>query len=788
MVGRSELCPCGSGKKYKRCCGAGVPAGQPALSGFPLAHQMYQQRRYREAEQVCEQTLRAQPNEADGWFLRAACALEQQAYDRAQQAMQRAADLAPNRPEVHFNLGHVHERRGDTQAAISAYRKAVQLSPGYAQAWTNLGNVLRAHGQVSQAVAAYRETTRLSPGAAPAWTNLGVALKAAGELDEATQSYEQALACDARHAPAHNNLGNLHAARHDYAAAEASLREALRIDPAFADAHLNLGHVLRKLGRFDEALASTREALRLQPDSPAVWAAYAEQLQGFRCNADDPGAREDFTRALRHSSVDPLSLVPAAVSLLKHTPGLMPLLDQSDPAVPPISALAPWFSDPLLSALLENAVIADWTVESALRRVRAALLEAADQNPPSAALGFAAILALQSLLTDYVYMVTPGEAMQVDALQARLEAALADGAKAVTPAWDVIRYASYRPLASLRGHDHLRPSHPALAAVLAAHLEAPREEAQLRANLGRLGPVSDEVSRKVQAQYEEHPYPRWVRVGMQGPQPLAQVARALAPNLALPASLSLESPQVLVAGCGTGRHPIQTASRIAGAHVLAVDLSSASLGYAMRKARELGVSNLEFMQADILELGALGQQYDLIESFGVLHHMRDPLAGWRVLTDLLKPGGLMVIGLYSERARAPVVACREYVRERGYGSDDASIRRFRQDLLRPENAGGAAAQVAAAIMNSPDFYTISDCRDLIFHVQEHRYTLPQIAQMGASLGLACLGMDLDDAALYAAGEPGSLPALNDLTAWDRFEQAHPQAFGSTYKIWWQKPA
>ena len=52
------------------------------------------------------------------------------------------------------------------------------------------------------------------------------------------------------------------------------------------------------------------------------------------------------------------------------------------------------------------------------------------------------------------------------------------------------------------------------------------------------------------------------------------------------------------------------------------------------------------MQADILDLGKLKKQFDIIESAGVLHHMKDPMAGWQVLTDRLKLGGLMKIGLY----------------------------------------------------------------------------------------------------------------------------------------------
>ena len=77
-----------------------------------------------------------------------------------------------------------------------------------------------------------------------------------------------------------------------------------------------------------------------------------------------------------------------------------------------------------------------------------------------------------------------------------------------------------------------------------------------------------------------------------------------------------------------------------------MDLSLASLAYAKRKTTELEITNIEYLQADILKLDQLEQKFDIIESAGVLHHMDEPMAGWRVLTDLLKPGGLMMIGLY----------------------------------------------------------------------------------------------------------------------------------------------
>jgi len=81
----------------------------------------------------------------------------------------------------------------------------------------------------------------------------------------------------------------------------------------------------------------------------------------------------------------------------------------------------------------------------------------------------------------------------------------------------------------------------------------------------------------------------------------------------------------------------------------------------------------------------------------------------------------MSLGFYSEVARRHVVKTREFITARGYASTPDDIRRFRQDLAvrnaRPE---------LRWLCDMPDFYSTSECRDLLFHVQEHRLTLGQI--------------------------------------------------------------
>ena len=154
--------------------------------------------------------------------------------------------------------------------------------------------------------------------------------------------------------------------------------------------------------------------------------------------------------------------------------------------------------------------------------------------------------------------------------------------------------------------------------------------------------------------------------------------------------------------------------------MLAVDLSLSSLTYALRKTKELDFSNIEYAQADIMELGNLGRQFDLIECAGVLHHLDDPLAGWRILVNLLRPGGLMKIGLYSETARQDIISGRSLVAEKGYTASPEDIRRCRQDIIAMAEDGNRKME---EICNKRDFFNLSNCRDLLFHVREHRFTL-----------------------------------------------------------------
>jgi len=392
-------------------------------------------------------------------------------------------------------------------------------------------------------------------------------------------------------------------------------------------------------------------------------------------------------------------------------------------------------------------------------------------------------LAQQCFINEYVYFETAQEIEHFQLLLGRLTTAIEREGK--IPASLVIAVACYVPLHSVLGAQSLlqREWPSEVASVLKQQIQEPLDELALRASIPSLTSTENAVSLEVQRMYEENPYPRWVRLPKEtSAQTLNARLRSLFPSGAFRAGVDDRSPEILVAGCGTGQHPIDTAQGRKGAKVLAIDLSMASLSYAKRKTAELGIENIEYAQADLLKLGSLGRTFDVIESSGVLHHLENPFEGWQVLLSLLKPHGLMRLGFYSEIARRDIVKVRSMIAEEGIGSSAQEIRAYRKHLLELKDTDGFGWATRRG-----DFFSTSACRDLLFHVQEHRMTLPVLSNFFKENDLNFLGFEIDSLVTrsYKSRFPTDLSAT-DLNNWHIYEEENPDTFKSMYQFWIQK--
>jgi hypothetical protein len=140
----------------------------------------------------------------------------------------------------------------------------------------------------------------------------------------------------------------------------------------------------------------------------------------------------------------------------------------------------------------------------------------------------------------------------------------------------------------------------------------------------------------------------------------------------------------------------------------------------------------------------------------------------------------MLVGLYSEVARRGIQEARRFIAERGYGTSADDIRRCRQDLLELDRSRELGAALG-------DFFGVSSCRDLLFHVQEQQMRLPAIAAFLRDNDLTFLGFETDTATMQAYRRRFSDdPAATNLHHWDAFENDNPDTFSGMYVFWIQK--
>jgi tetratricopeptide (TPR) repeat protein/SAM-dependent methyltransferase len=753
------------------------------------AKELHRAGKLAEAEDAYRAILSRAPRDPDALYQFGILAGQSGRLTEAERCLGEAIALRPGEPAFHHALGLLRAVQGRFDDALASHEKVLALHPGHIGALVGRADALHELGRLADSEAAYRQASLLAPRAPEIRFGWATVLADLGRLEESAQIYRELLALSPNFAEAHVNLGTVlrDLGRLDEAAA--AFQSALTLKPEIAHALVELVSALSALGRFAEAVDRATQAMRRHPQSSEACRAFAVAVA--RSGPLDYSAEiaAGLERCLWASGVDHDDLAKACGRQLRQKHRIDPSPKEAARRAVEVataeSRIPECLADPLLLRLLSVTVNTDLVLEAFLTEVRRRL--ALVQELPTGLNPFLAALDLQCFNKGYLFTVDAEEDAWLAELRSELDGELSRGT-ALNPGLEqkLLRFALYEPLTALAQGTQLsafsiEPSSP-LSAVLARCLAEPLQEAELAREIPSLGAIENRVSRAVREQYEEHPYPRWLSLPQLTPVSLPAVLRRKFPHVALPRYL--EGPiEVLVAGCGTGRQPIATALSVAGAEVLAVDLSLKSLGYARRMALRFGASNLNFLHADLLALGALGRDFALVECVGVLHHMENPIAGWRVLCGLLRAGGFMRIGLYSQLARAHVVAARERIARLELAPRARDIRAFRQSVLF-----GDESERLPALALSKDIHDLNGCRDLLFHAREHHYTIPEFGEMLRMLGLEFLGFDLADDRVvraYRAENPAD-PAATDLARWARFEAAHPATFSGMYVFWCQK--
>lgn len=692
-----------------------------------------------------------------------------------------------------------YQAQGKFRDALTLFRKIVAKDACNVTALYQCGVILHQLGRKEDSIKTLIKTVDLAKDFPEAHLSLALLWMEFEQFDKAQHHFQTAIALNPNMERAHYRLGQILFYQRDFIRAVDHFKRSLSLCPNDDQIRFFLGSTLYGLGRFSEALPYLRQILRNDPNpSSPLLRLLGNCLAKIKFTNVGERVVEDICLVLGSGEVEPSDLSLTILSILHQDPNIMALLEMTQDegqtknrlqnALQGGAAL-PGIDHPLLLAFLASDFIPDAEFHTAFTRLRRQFLLCATDHlatlESDTHVAWLSALAQQCFINEYLFAENAAEREALTYLETILQHSLAENF--FSPGL-VALIGSYRPLYTLAYAQQIAriEGPPSIKKLIDLQIIDPLKEQQLRKTISLLTPIDNPISQAVRNQYEENPYPRWVTTATASEHAisLVLVLKDMFPYWNNTKTLETEKLDFLIAGCGTGRHAIHVAKRYKEAQVLAVDLSLVSLGYAQRMTQRLGINTVTYKQADILHLGGIQDRFHVIESVGVLHHIGDPVMAWQILVNLLRPGGVMKIGLYSERARQHIILIREFIKKHGFLSDLQGIRQCRDVIM----ALPSQSPIRKVVLDR-EFYCASTCRDLIFHIQEQTFTLPKIQTILNQLGLSLLGFEFDDPRImihYKQAFPDD-PHQTSLINWHRFEQDNPDTFLNMYQFWVEKP-
>ena len=261
---------------------------------------LHQDGQVRQAEQIYQQILRINSQDAEALHLLGVVALQAKKYEvavklitqatkvdseqssffnnlsvalikqgkleEAVHACQQAIKLQPDDVETHYNLGIALQKLDKLEQALTVYQKAIKIQPGNAEIYNNLGVILWKQGKLDESIQAYQNAIEIQPNYAEPYNNLGNALQEQGKLDESIQAHQNAIEIQPNYAGPHNNLGNALREQGKLDESIQAYQNAIGIQPDFTEPHNNLGNALREQGKLNESIQAYQNAIEIQPN------------------------------------------------------------------------------------------------------------------------------------------------------------------------------------------------------------------------------------------------------------------------------------------------------------------------------------------------------------------------------------------------------------------------------------------------------------------------------------------------------------------------------------------
>ena len=589
-----------------------------------------------------------------------------------------------------------------------------------------------------------------------------------GFIDKAQLYIEKSLAIDPNNAGTLYSYGHIFLTKNQLKTAIEYFSKAHEISPNTTRAQSSLAYCYLALNLPEKAFLNYRELSQHFPKDSHIKSKLFESCSKIKADLFTTRLYNDLNNFFEFTGVDYQKLHNLTSSLLIHQYHL-------DSQTPPTVDINNLVENKLLLNALTHLLFADALIEKFIISLRKQILFKCVESQKNYTkwLPLITAIAQQAINNEQILYIDAQEDMMLKHIQAVIESDLQLDWSCKSISSALMLFSMYQPLTALKDwqkllHNPLNKWASNIRPLINRAVWNVKEELVLSEQFQFDSPLTNQTSINVQQQYEHHPYPRWLQLGFNTATNYGRALEHEFLGFKAPDYFNRGDLKVLIAGCGTGQHALKVAKYFRNTQVNAIDLSSRSLAYAKQMADKLNIHNIRFKQMDILQLDQ-SAQYHVIECSGVLHHMQDIQTGFKILKDKLLPGGVMKVGLYSKQARQVIEKMRNLIEFKQIQSDQNGIRLLRFALLQSNK------DAFKQLFKSEDFYSLSGCRDLLFHVSEITSTPKQIKQLCLTNHVKFLGFvrvaDHTKQA-YLTQFPND-PSMLNLDNWEKFEKTNP---------------
>lgn len=681
----------------------------------------------------------------------------------------------PSSVKKNYLEGIKFHKKNNLMEAEAFFAQCIAEDETFHPAWLQLGLVWSKMGRAQESSEAFQMAVTLNETDVDSLYNLGLSLLKQGLENEALPYLSKA--CEfSENTDIAQSIGDFFYKSGEYKTSSFFFLKAYQKDKTTPQLLKSLAVSLFQDGDTARAVHLIQGLLLRFPSNESYRALFAELMNKYAEEEFNPDTKKAIEICLTQENIRHRNLAPSWCATFLTDPDYEVL--RNFPKTPDTleADVFKALKTPFLCMGLGRSITSNAPIEFILTHVRRYLLLNWENYTswPKSILEFISSQAIQCWYNDFIYFETSEEKQNLQALLSHLQTDLSPSAKIKDDTAKLLALACcYKPLYEIYTDD----SDPCFAAscksimapLLKAQFKNPRYETSLIPKIKSFTEIEDATSKAVQKMYENRPYPRWTSLNS---TKTSEILKNMSSNL-----------EILVAGCGTGQEPCLYASILPEAKITAIDLSRSSIAYGMRMAEELGyLPRITFLHGDLMKVGELDKTFDYVVSSGVLHHLKEPDKGLAAILNTLKPGGKMSISLYSKIARDMILnPASDYIREKGYSSSLDDIRTFRQDIFKMP-----PGDPRTFCTHAGDFFNLSECNDLLFHVQEHRYTFPLIQELADRHGLSPYTVSLSPQRKRIFAEMFPNGDLSDLKLMDQFEQKNPEAFAEMYKVYFHR--